>query len=103
MDDCEETIKETVEERSKLIGKKRLCYACLEPMTQYHNAKNCKQRLTCKTYRNSHPTLLHGYTKKVGSDTSTSIKSAIKNPVACISTCLSHEVLSMCILPTDIY
>ena len=34
LDDCEETIKETVEERSKLIGKKRLCYACLEPMTQ---------------------------------------------------------------------
>ena len=27
----------------------------------------------------------------------------IKNPVACISTCLSHEVLSMCILPIDIY
>ena len=27
----------------------------------------------------------------------------IKNPVACISTCFSHEVLSMCILPIDIY
>ena len=27
----------------------------------------------------------------------------IKNPVACISTCLSHEVLSRCILPIDIY
>ena len=47
--------------------------------------------------------MLHRYTKKVGSDTSTSVKSDIKNPVACISTCLSHEVLSMCILPTDIY
>ena len=27
----------------------------------------------------------------------------MKNPVACISTCLSHEVLSMCILPIDVY
>ena len=47
--------------------------------------------------------MLHGYTKKVRSNTSTFVKSDIKNPVACISTCLSHEVLSMCILPIDIY
>ena len=61
-------------------------------MTKEHNPKNCKQRLTCKTCRNSHPTVLHGYTKKVRSDTSTFT-----------STCLSNKVLTMCILPIDIY
>ena len=73
-----------------MIGKKKLCYGCLEPITKEHNAKKCKQTLTCKICRNSHPTVLHGYTKKVRSDTSTSVRSDIKNPVACISTCFSH-------------
>ena len=82
LDEGEEIIKKTVEERSKLIGNKKLCYGCLEPMTKEHNAKSCKQRLSCKTSQNSHPTVLQGYTKKVRSDTSTSVKSDIKNPVA---------------------
>ena len=47
--------------------------------------------------------MLHGYTKKVRYDTSTSVKSDIKNSVGCISTCLYREVLSMCVLPIDIY
>ena len=72
-------------------------------MTKEHNAENCKQRLTCKTCGNSHPTVMHGYTKKVRSDTSTSVKSDIKNPVAYIPTCFSYKVLSMRILPIDIY
>ena len=76
---------------------------CLEPMTKKHNAKNCKQRLTCKICGNSHPTVLYRYTKKVKSDTSSSVKPDIKNPVACISTCLSHEELSIFILPIDIF
>ena len=49
LDECEEIIKKTVEERSKLIGKKRSCCGCLEPMTKEHNPKTCKQRLTCVT------------------------------------------------------
>ena len=32
--------EKTVEERSELIGKKKLCYGCLELMTKEHNAKN---------------------------------------------------------------
>ena len=84
LNEGEEIIKKTVEETSKLIGNKKLCYGCLEPMTKEHNAKSCKQRLSCKTSQNSHPTVLHGYTKKVRSDTSTSVKSDIKNPVAII-------------------
>ena len=91
LDECEEIIKKAVEERSKLAGKKRLYYGCLEPMTKEHNAKNCKQRLTHKISGNFHPTVLHGYTKKVRCDTSTSIKSDIKNSGACISACLSRH------------
>ena len=40
-DECEKIITKTVEERSKLIEKKNLCYGCLEPITKEHNAKNC--------------------------------------------------------------
>ena len=72
-------------------------------MTKEHNVKNCKRRLTCKTCGSSHPTVLHGYTKKVRSDTFTSVKSDIKNLNACISNCLSREVLSMCIVLINIY
>ena len=99
MDECEEIIKKIFEERSKLIGTKKLCYGCLQPMAKEHNAKNCKQRLAW----NSHPTVLHGCTKKVRIDTSTSVKSDIKNPPPCRSIYLSHEVLNMCILSIDMY
>ena len=37
LEECEE--KKRAEERSKLIGKKKLYYGCLEPMTKEHNAK----------------------------------------------------------------
>ena len=73
MDECEVIVKKTVEERGKLIGKKNLCYGCLEPITKEPNAKNCIQRLTCKICGNSHPTVLYRYTKKVKSDTSSSV------------------------------
>ena len=43
-------------------------YDCLELITKEHNAKTCKQRLTCKTCENSYPTVLHGCNKKVRSD-----------------------------------
>ena len=72
MDEREKTIKKTVEERSKLISKKKLYYGCLEPMTKEHNAKNCKQKLTCKTCVNSHPTVTWIYQE--GLKTSITVK-----------------------------
>ena len=70
-DECEKIIKKAAEERSNLIDKKKLCYGCLEPITKEDNETNCKQKPTCKTCGNSHPTALHRCAKKVRSDTST--------------------------------
>ena len=71
IEDCKYYLQQTLEERSKLVFQKKLCYGCLEPMTMEHNAKDCKHRLTCKICRISHPAGLYRYTKKVRSDTST--------------------------------
>ena len=37
-----------LEERSKTLIKKKLCYGCYSPMTAEHNAKSCKKTRKCK-------------------------------------------------------
>ena len=34
-------LQQTLEERSKLLYKKKLCYGCFEEVTKEHNAKSC--------------------------------------------------------------
>ena len=33
----------TLQERSKILRKKKLCYGCYSPITSEHNAKSCKK------------------------------------------------------------
>ena len=62
--DCSMFKDQTLEERSKILWKKKLCYGCYSPLSQDHNAKTCKQRRICKVCTQSHPTGLHGYLPK---------------------------------------
>ena len=39
MDNCTVFIKQTVEERSRMLAKRKLCYGCYMPMTADHNAR----------------------------------------------------------------
>ena len=55
---------QTLEERSKMLRKKKLCYGYYSPVSQDHNAKTGKQRITCMICKQSHPTGLHVYLPK---------------------------------------
>ena len=56
----ESIMDKPLNERIKILRKGKLCYGCLEPMAKDRNAKNCKQRLTCRICAAYHPTILHG-------------------------------------------
>ena len=43
-DDCSIFSGQTVEERSKALAKKKLCYGCYTPITADHNGRTCKTR-----------------------------------------------------------
>ena len=57
-------MNQTLEERIKFLARKRICYGCLQPMEDGHNAKSFKKRLPCVTCKERHPTPLHGYIPK---------------------------------------
>ena len=63
-DDCSIFNGQTVEERSKTLARKKLCYGCYKPITADHNARTCKTQRTCKICNQKHPTCLHGYISK---------------------------------------
>ena len=58
--DCSTILEQSVEDRSKTIYKKRLCYRCLEGISKEHNAKSCSNRRQCEVCNGRHPTILHG-------------------------------------------
>ena len=60
-DDCSIFNGQTVEERSKTLARKKLCYGCYTPITADHNARTCKTQRTCKICNQKHPTGLHEY------------------------------------------
>ena len=55
---------QVLDERSKILWKKKLCYGIYSPVSQDHNAKSYKQRRTCKICKQSHPAGLHRYLSK---------------------------------------
>ena len=53
LDDCEEYLKRSIDERWKLLAEKQLCYM------PGHRSRGCSQKRTCKTCSRCHPTGLH--------------------------------------------
>ncbi|KAL7289498.1 hypothetical protein TKK_0016684 [Trichogramma kaykai] len=64
---CATFRKQSVSERKRTLGQKRLCYRCLEA----HMAKNCKSSLTCFNCNGKHHTLIHAPLKKAGNKSGT--------------------------------
>ena len=60
IEECTTILELAVEDRSKTIYKKRLCYGCLEGILKEHNAKRCSNRRQSKVCNGRHPTILHG-------------------------------------------
>ncbi|XP_076857249.1 uncharacterized protein LOC143511529 [Brachyhypopomus gauderio] len=53
---CTAFIAKPLEERRKFVRENRLCYGCLK---HGHSARDCRQRLLCRTCKRKHPTCLH--------------------------------------------
>jgi len=97
LDNCDEFVKNR-DERLTFIQSKGLCFGCL---SKGHISKDCRKRLTCKTYGNSHPTILHYNTKDAkepkGPGETGAMESRVEtetNPDQAISNCSSvcHSV-----------
>ena len=100
LDECDEYLKKPVEERSKFLAQKKLCYGCYDQINANHKARNCTKRRRCKICQRNHPSGLHGYrinnqtnsTSQGGNtfgDTVNSRLTGMKN----------FETFSMCVVP----
>lgn len=54
-DECNKFLSKSVDDRSKLLSEKRLCYGCYEPISKSHYARICSKRRNCKTCDGNHP------------------------------------------------
>ena len=103
LDKCNAFMNQTSKERIKFLARKKICYRCLQPMEDWHNAKSCKKRLLCITCKERHPAPLHGYIPKnkkvIGDD-----KSNFVADFKCASALGKSEskVIIMCIVPVSI-
>ena len=55
LDDCDEYLKTPVEERSKFLAQKKLCYGCYDQINANHKARNCTKRRRCKNMSEESP------------------------------------------------
>ena len=64
LDRCDAFMNQTLKGKIKFLARKKICYGCLQPMENGHNARSCKKRLSCITCKEMHPTPLHGWIPK---------------------------------------
>ena len=64
LDHCSIFVSETVEDRSKVSFKNKLCCGCYGCISKDHSARNCKQQRSCRICKEKHPTGLHGFKPK---------------------------------------
>ena len=108
IEDCKYYLHQTLEERSKLVFKKQLCYGCFQEIKKDHNAKNSSKRRLCKVCNGKHPTALHGYIRKKVDNTQHQCNSDASEErkdgevAACASLNTGMEVISMCVVPVKL-
>ena len=123
MGNCNIFNKQTVEERSRTLTKKKLCDGCYMPITADHNTSTCSNRTICKICNQKHPTGLHGYVPKRRGGSNISATTSSANPLEndnlgassvpvvsnvaemdtkCASTGIPGKIISMCVVPVKI-
>ena len=104
--ECQVVFSQTMEDRSKTLYKKKLCYGCLGNISKKHNAKSCANRRMYKVWNGKHPVVLHGLKiqkcKKKGNNKDPETKKDKPEEVKCASTNTGSDVISMCIVPVQI-
>ena len=95
-----------MEDRSKTIYKKRLCYGCLGGISKEHNAKSCSNRRKCKVCKGRHPTILHGIKiekknskRETNEVAGTPVTPESQDELKCASSNTGSNVISMCTVP----
>ena len=97
LEGCQVYLNKSLEDRSKFIYKIKLCYRCLSSISKDHNAKNCKNRRSCKKCHEKHLTTLHGL--KIEKKTTSRDKTSNENNISTNNTLVqegdgSGEMLS---------
>ena len=105
IEDCPDLLTQPIEDRSKTVFKKKLCYRCLIAISKDHNAKKCSNRRSCKVCNGRHTTTLHGV--KLDKKDKASIKDKKSNgkqneKMKCASINTYSDVVSMCIVPVKV-
>ena len=98
MDNCTVFNKQTVEERSRTLAKKKLCYGFYMPITADHNTRTCSNRRVCKICKQKHPTGLYG----VGASSVLVASNFAEMDMKCASAGIAAKVISMCVVPVKI-
>ena len=112
LDNCKQFNNMSVNERSKLSRRKRLCYGCYLPVSSEHTANTFKKRRVCKIFAMKHPTGLYGYVPrwKVGEvaenskdgDSDTVETNFAEMDVKSASANIASKVISMFVVPIEI-
>ena len=102
----------SVDERSKMLRRKRLCYGCYLPVSAEHAAKTCKKRRVCKLCTMKHPTGLYGYVprwkgggatdSRKDSDSDTIKTNVAEMDVKSVSANMASKIISMCVVPIKV-
>ena len=71
-------LKPSIQERSKMIFKKKLCYGCNQKDSRTHNVKSCTNRKVCKASSGKHPITLNGLVLKRGNSEKKSEKQVVE-------------------------
>ena len=103
--DCVFFLQQTLEERSKLLYKMKLCFGCFEEVTKEHNAKSCANRRICKVCNGKHPATLHGYVRKKSKNDNQK-NDSVDTPngidVKCATVSTHRNVINMCMIPVNL-
>ena len=94
--------------RRKFLMKQKLCFGCYEPTNKDHTGRNCPRRRICCVCKENHQTGLHGYKPKSkesvtgGSQSSEEKSFDSGRKIACASTTIQEDVISMCMVPVKV-
>ena len=103
LDTCPEYKKRSVEERSKFLFQKKLCYGSCTPISSEHNAQICKPKRVLDICSERQPTGLHGYKTSKKNRTSDDNDSGKKNgSLACVTTKMKSNPVRMRAVPVKI-
>ena len=85
----------TIEDRSKLLAKNKLCYGCYVRISSDHNTRSCKQRRVCTICKEKHPTGFHGYKHLRKRKLEDNRTNSNENSMTCAATKMKSRVMSM--------